>query len=113
MSAAAFPVAIVLAFFVFLALWLLWRLLITVSAAISHWLVMRELTHQCGSRARANRILRAIERETLHGIPPLAASSVPSLRSAAAPVGGSARLAARRRALEPFQHLTFARHQAD
>jgi hypothetical protein len=111
MNAATFPLVCILVVIGFALAFGARRLL----GAISHEIAMRRLARICGSRARANRLVRAVELETRNNaLSSLADASVPArTRVAAETMGRPAGEELPGRVGAAFPQLRFAQRQAD
>jgi hypothetical protein len=112
---AFFPTVVILAVFLSLVVRQAWSALGKAARVATDRITLWRLSRICGSRARAYRLIRAVERETLHGV----RSVVPSSLQAPAgvlgrPVGRSAPQGVPRdRIGSSFPKLTFAQRQAE
>lgn len=111
-----FPVAVILTVFAFLLLRMAWRALRAIVRVAAHEVTMWRLSRICGSRARANRLVRAAELETRNNALLSLATSPASSRSrvVAEAVGRPAPQGVPRHPIgDEFPQLMFARRQAD
>jgi hypothetical protein len=113
---AYFPHAVILVVLVTLGVRLAWLALTAGARMAADGITRFRLAQICGSRARANRLVKAVELETrTNALFPLANSPLPRrARSTPKAVGRSAAEGVSRdRIGDTFPHLMFARRQAD
>jgi len=116
LSPALFPFAVILVLFATLVVRLAWLALTAGARMAANWITVHRLAQICGSRARANRLVKAVELETrTNALFKLAASPLASRTGPAPAAVGrpEAEGVSRDRIGESFPQLMFARRQAD